>query len=321
MRRRLYSAVFLSSVLMLSACNGQAKEGDHTTTKVETAESDTTKNEAVMTKKVKNLVNTFPQQPAKKIVTTSVTIAEMLNILHITPVGLPTTAHTLPTGFETVEKIGTAVEPDIERIVSLSPDLVIGPDSIHTSLNKKMANTKIPAAYLPTDSYNDLKESFKALAIAQGQEQLATTYLEKLEKQEQKIIASHDVSMKKVMIIFGSGESFMLMNTTTYVGSLVEKLGATNIVAQATKSKEAYVPMNMEDVVATNPDSILLVSHGDAEVALKQFKTEVKKNGAWNTLSAFKTDQVAALDYKVFGYSSIVKAPQGLAALQEIFMK
>lgn len=317
MRKHLLSSVLLASILLLSACNGQQTSNDSAskgTDKVY-ATAETT------TEKINQLVKTFPSKPSKNIITTSVTIAEMLDILEIKPVGLPSTTHVLPRGFDEIEKVGTAVEPDIEKIVSLSPNLVIGADSIHTSLNKKMKNTNIPAAYLPTDSYVDLITSFQALAIAQDKEDLATSYLKFFKQNEKAIIAKKDVSDKKVMILFGSGESFMLMNTNTYVGSLVEQLGATNIVTEVVKSKEAYVPMNMEDVVATNPDVILLVSHGDAEIALKQFKEEVKKNGAWDALKAFKTDQVAALDYDVFGYSSIVKAPEGLTELQEIFAK
>lgn len=325
MKKSIYSALLLSTALLLGACGEESADQNKTpkTSEKAQAESTTTTNSSstVDEAAVAELVKNFPEQKSEKIITTSVTIAEMLKILDVTPTGLPTTEHQLPEGYDKIDKVGSAVEPDVEKIVSLSPDLVVGPKSIHTSLEKKMKNTKIPTSYVPTDSYGDLKNSFMALSTALGKKEVAEKYLTDLERKEKEIIASNDSSNKKVMILFGSGESFMLMNTNTYVGSLVAQTGAKNIVTEATTSKEAYVPMNMEDVVATNPDVILLVSHSDAAVALKQFKDEVKKNGAWEQLNAFKNDKVDALDYGIFGYASIVKAPEALESLQKMLAK
>lgn len=322
MKKILYSAILLSSVLLLGACggnetNGSANSGQTTVDKNAVAE-EIIKNPEVA---VETLAKTFPAEPTSKIITTSVTIAEMLQLLEITPIGLPSTSHELPVGFDKIEKIGTAAEPDIEKIVSLYPELVIGVDSIHTNLEKKMKNTKIPSTYLPADSYAQLQVSFKAIAQGLNKKEIADEYVAEWEKENQKIIDAKDLSNQKVLLLFGSGESFMLMNTTTYVGSLVEKLGAQNIITEATKSKEAYVPMNMEDVVAIDPSTIFIVSHGDADTALKQFKDEVKKNGAWDSLDALKKDKVAALDYNLFGYSSITKTSEALDVLQKMLAK
>lgn len=320
MKKSLYSVLLLSSALLLGAC-GNTTEGSNVKVEQSTKDQTTGAETAQKNEAVEKLVQTFPQKDMEKIVTTSVTIAEMLHILEITPIGLPTTAHALPNGFEKIEKVGSAVEPDVEKIVSLQPDIVIGPNSVHTSLEKKLKQTDVASAYLPTDSYTDLKNGLMAMSIALKKEKLANTYLTELEKKEKEVINTSDVKGRKVMILFGTGESFMLMNTNTYVGSLVETLGAKNMITETTKSKEAYVPLSMENVVATNPDVILLVSHGDATVALKQFKDEVKKNGAWNQLKAFKEDRVQALDYSLFGYASIEKAPEALQELQTILAK
>ncbi|MEK4762516.1 ABC transporter substrate-binding protein [Viridibacillus sp. FSL E2-0187] len=329
MKKGLYGAAFLSALLVLGGCGEDKAESETTKDKVVTSqENDATKsqsNEKVSsehTKAVEKLLKQFPAEQPTSIVTTSVSILEMMNILDVKPVGIPTSTHKLPEGFDKIEQIGSTIEPDVEKIVSLKPDILIGPESIKDSLDKKIKNSKVATAYIPTDSYEDLKISFEVMGKVLHKEDAAKTYLSQLEEKEAAVLeAVKGKDASKVMVLFGSGESFMLMSEKTYVGSLVKKLGATNIVNEALKSTEAYVPMNMEDVVASNPDAILLVSHGDPTAALEQFKAEVKKNGAWEKLQAFKEDRVQALDYEVFGYASIEKATKGLEQLNEILYK
>lgn len=328
MKKSIYGSVLLSALLVLGGCSddkpeptAKEKAPSEQSNETENSQSDV-KQPAEHTEKVAELVKQFPTETPSSIVTTSVSITEMLNILDVLPVGIPTSTHKLPEGFDKIEKIGSTIEPDVEKVVSLSPDVVIGPESIQESLEKKIKNSKLATAYIPTDSYDELKISLDVLGKVLDKEDAANTYLAQLEEKETALL--EDIKGKeslKVMLLFGSGESFMLMNETTYVGSLMKKLGAKNIVNETMDTKEAYVPMNMEDVVSENPDAILLVSHGDPTAALEQFKADVKKNGAWEKLNAFKEDRVQALDYGTFGYASIEKATDGLDQLSKILYK
>ncbi|MEH6940829.1 ABC transporter substrate-binding protein [Bacillus sp. JJ722] len=325
MKKSLYGAVFLSALLVLGGCTeDKAEPATNKEEKVADASKseDDSKTSSENAAKVEELLKQFPSEQPKSIVTTSVSIIEMLNILDVKPVGIPTTTHKLPEGFDQITQIGSTIEPDVEKIVSLKPDIIIGPESIQDSLEKKTKNSKVARAYIPTDSYEELKLSLEVLGKALHKEDVAKEYLAQLDEKEAAVLEKvKGKEAPKVMLLFGSGESFMLMNDTTYVGSLIKKLGATNIVTEAVKSKEAYIPMNMEDVITANPDAILLVSHGDPTAALEQFKAEVKKNGAWEKLNAFKEDRVQALNYETFGYASIEKAINGLEQLNDILYK
>ncbi|MFS0784054.1 ABC transporter substrate-binding protein [Bacillus sp. 1P06AnD] len=328
MKNSVYGVLFCFSLLVLGGCSEDTAKpaANKEKTEAHKADTETSKTEisafSENSSEVAELLKQFPENAGKSIVTTSVSIAEMLHILDIKPVGIPTSTHTLPEGFDSITKIGSTIEPDVEKIVSLKPELIIGPESIEDSLEKKVKNSKLARAYIPTDSYEELKLSLGVLGKALNKEQKASDYLAQLDRKESAVLAHvKGKNAPKVMLLFGSGESFMLMNDTTYVGSLAKKLGASNIVSEATNSKEAYVPMNMEDVITSNPDAILLVSHGDPTAALEQFKAEVKKNGAWEKLNAFKEDRVQALDYETFGYASIEKATEGLEQLNDMLYK
>ncbi|WP_454192481.1 ABC transporter substrate-binding protein [Paenibacillus sp. Marseille-Q7038] len=110
----------------------------------------------------------------------------------------------------------------------------------------------------------------------------------------------------------------MLMNEDTFAGSLAKNLGATNVLTDTMQSTETYVPFNMESVVEANPDVILLVAHGDAEAVAKKFEEDVKKNGAWEKMSAFKNGKMKTLDYNLFGVASLSKTPEAYKALSSV---
>ncbi|TVX94513.1 ABC transporter substrate-binding protein [Paenibacillus agilis] len=258
---------------------------------------------------VAELAAQFGDKKPEKAVVVSVSISEILHGLGVTPVGVPTSTLELPAAFKDVKRIGSAFKPDLEQITSLEPDVVIGPASIKDSLEKTFKTASLKTAYIPSDSLEQLKLSTVVLGKVFGKEDKAKEMLDNLAKQEaEMIVKAQGKSAPKVMILFGTAESFMMMNEKTFPGSIAAQLGATNVVSEVLKSDETYLSLNMEDVVTANPDVILLVSHGDPNTALKKFESDVKKNGAWEKLNAFQNGKVKALDYNLFGVASLVKA-------------
>lgn len=266
--------------------------------------------------KAAELMAPFGDKTPAKVVVASVAVAEVLNALGVVPVGVPTSTVALPEAFKDVQKIGSALKPDIEQVTKLQPDIVIGPASIKDSLEKQFKPASLKTAYIPADSLEELKLSTIVLGRVFKQEQKAKDLLDRLGKQENEAAAlAKGKTAPKVLFLFGSAESFMMMNEKTFAGSIAKKLGASNVVSDVLKSQETYVALNMENVVAANPDVILLVAHGDPNTAIQKFEEDVKKNGAWEKLNAFKNGRVKALDYNLFGVASLVKAGDAYKAM------
>ncbi|TQK74146.1 iron complex transport system substrate-binding protein [Brevibacillus sp. AG162] len=270
-------------------------------------------------KKAEELLTQFKTQPPTKVVTVSVAITEILNELGVTPVGVPTTSSKLPASLDNVPRIGTSHQPDLEQVAKLQPDVILGPTSIQASIDKKFKPAALPTAYLPVDSIDELKLSTVVLGRLFKQEEKATAFLQSIMEKEKTIIeATKGKSAPKVLFLFGSSEALMVMNENTFVGSLARNLGASNVASDVLKQTETYVPLNMESIVAANPDVILLVAHGDPNAVTKKFEEDVKKNGAWEKLSAFKNGKMKALDYSTFGIASLVKVPAAYEELANI---
>ncbi|WP_442600794.1 ABC transporter substrate-binding protein [Paenibacillus sp. KN14-4R] len=317
MKRILRTSGILASAMMLTLAVGcgkqeaasNVKEVAGTATPAATPVATQAPAVKIDEEKATALLAQFGGQTPNKVIPVSVSLSEVLNVLGVKPVGVPTSTVALPEAFKEITKVGSALKPDIEKVTSLQPDIVIGPASIKDSLEKQFKPASLKTAYLPSDSLEELKLSTVVLSRVYKKEKEANDFLAKLAEQE---AASEEQSKgkqsPKVMFLFGSAESFMMMNESTFAGSIAKKLHATNIVSEVLKSKETYVALNMENVVAANPDVILLVAHGDPDTAIKKFEADVKKNGAWDKLNAFKNGKVKALDYNLFGVASIAKA-------------
>lgn len=111
----------------------------------------------------------------------------------------------------------------------------------------------------------------------------------------------------------------MVMSEGSYLGSLVNRLGADNIATSVLKVTDTYSPINMEDLVVADPDIILVLASGDHGASEDMFKKEVESNDTWTKLSAYKNDKIQILDYDVFGVTSIKNAEQALTQIANYF--
>jgi len=262
----------------------------------------------------------FPATVPQRIVTTSVPLTEMLYLLGITPVGVPTSTNPIPADFESIEKIGSPMAPDLEVVTKLEPDLLLGAESLRSTLDKTLEGMDLQKAYLRTESFEDLKLSLKVLGTYFNKKDEMNAALSKiLDKENELSKLAEGKELPSVMLVIGTSDSFMVMSEKSYLGSLVKKLGADNIATSVLKVTDTYSPINMENVVAADPDVILVLASGDHGATKDKFKKEIEKNETWTKLSAYKNDKIQILDYSVFGVTSIINAETALTEIAKYF--
>lgn len=264
----------------------------------------------------------FQAEKPERIITTSVPIAEMLQLLDITPVGVPASTNPLPEEFAEIDQIGSPMEPDLEIITDLEPDLILGAKSLEESLEDSLEGIELNRAYLKTDSFDDLKRSFKVLGTYFDQTNEMNTRLESILQMENDLIKQAEgKELPSVLVVIGTSDSFMVMNEDSYVGSLVEKLGAENIATTVLDAKDTYSPISMEDVVVADPDIIFVLASGDHGASEEMFQQEVEENEIWKSLTAYKEDEIHILDHEVFGVTSIKNVEKAMTQIAEYFYK
>lgn len=325
LKRYLFIAVF-TILALLVACTSNAelgKEKEEDTAKhvdADDAGTDTysLENDGVDEKAFAGDLGNFPSDVPERVITTSVPITEMLYLLGVTPVGVPTSTNPIPADFETIDKIGSPMQPDLEILTNLKPDLIIGAKSLESSLEKNLEGIDLETAYLETDSFDDLKLSFKVLGMYFNKtEEMNKVMSSILEKENELMMRAEGKELPSVMLMIGTADSFMVMNEKSYLGSLIQRLGAENIATTKLQAKETYSPINMEDVVVADPDIIFVLASGDHGASENMFNEEVKKNDIWTNLSAYKNNQIHILDYDVFGVTSILHVEEAMTNIAD----
>lgn len=255
------------------------------------------------------LLEQFAGLQSPQVIPLSVAMSELLNELGIMPVGVPSSSMNLPDAYVDLPRVGSTIQPDLEQLVALQPDVILIPESLKDSLGAKLEPTAIPLAYLPVDSLDEMKLTLRVLSVLFDKEAEAEQFLAAFAAEEQQIIAAYEEQeAPKVMFLFGSTESLMFMNENTYAGSLARNLGAINVVSDILNVKETYAPLDMESIVEVNPDIIFLIAHGDPVAVASNFEADIKNNGVWEKLSAFQNNKMKALQYDLFGSASLTKA-------------
>ncbi|HEY2493330.1 MAG TPA: ABC transporter substrate-binding protein [Paenibacillus sp.] len=336
MLKKLIVFLLIAALSVMSACSStnkadnQAKNeavtntASNQTIKTNTSE-DTSKvyrleNDGVDEALFTEALSQFPAKVPERIVTTSVPLTEMLHLLGITPVGVPTSTNPIPAEFEAIQRIGSPMSPDIEVVTKLEPDLLLGAESLRSTLDKSLEGIKLEKAYLRTESFEDLKLSLKVLGTYFNKMDEMNVVLSKiLEKENELIKLAKGNKTPSVMLMIGTSDSFMVMSDRSYLGSLVKKLNADNIATSVLKVSEVYSPINMENIVAADPDIILVLASGDHGASVDKFQKEVEKNNIWTKLSAYKNDKIHILDYSVFGVTSIINAETALTQIANYF--
>lgn len=241
-----------------------------------------------------------------RIVVTSNAISEIFAKLHIKVVGVPKTAAKLPSQDKHVTKIGSPMEPNVEKIASLNPTDVYAVSTLKDQYDESFKKSSINATYLKLDSVADLKTTLKDLGQKYDRTNEANAQINKLNRAISTVKKRIHGRKPKVLILMGlPGANYMILTNKSYLGNLVEIAGGENVYYS---QSQIYLPADNESLASKNPDIILRLEHALPNVTLPQFKKEFKQNSFWHKMKAVKEGKVYDLQQPDFNASANIRA-------------
>ena len=218
-----------------------------------------------------------------------------------------------------VKIVGTIKEPNVEEILSISPDFVLLSPEIesHVKVSQTLKKANIPCAFFKVDDFNDyLKMLDICTSITRDKDAYEKNGL-LVKKQIDDCLSKIDKSSKpSVLFIRAFSNGAKAKSGDNITCKMLEDLGTVNIAA---KHKSLLEDLSIEEIIEDDPDFIFVVTMGEnSERAMESLKKGIEKNPAWKSLSAVKNGRYIVLPKELFHYKPNAKWGESYEYLAKI---
>lgn len=184
-------------------------------------------------------------------------------------------------------------QPNLEKIVALKPDLVIGASGFSDQTLKRLEELKISTLATKIDSWKALSE----LTTTLGQK-IGASPKPLLDKYQQLLGQGSNTNKNTSALVLVSRQPILTPNKNSWAGDMLNQFQIKNIAAdlQGKSPFGGYVTLSPEKILETNPEAIILVNApqgGSEQEVIDGFK----KEAFWQKLQATKNNRVYVFDY------------------------
>jgi len=186
------------------------------------------------------------------------------------------------------EKVGNVTDPNVEKIVLLKPDLIIATkegnyQSVVDKLKRLKLNVFVVEQY---SNIEDIYNNFQELADYIGKTEVAEQIIKETKEKIEKISKMDKNKNEKIFWEVGANPLFSVGNKS-FINDYNNFINGINIFEDINIS---YPNINIESVLAKNPDIIILVNMGDVS------EKEIYKWNKYKNINAVKNKKIFVVD-------------------------
>lgn len=156
----------------------------------------------------------------------------------------------------TRDKVGNFIQVDMEKVISLRPDLVIANPNLQESAVQQLRRAGIRVETVRGETIRDVVESIQLIGEWTGNTNEATELKERLERKREAILDL--VPQEKPLRVFVEVWEYPLLTvgTESYLNDILVQLGAVNVAGNEARD---YYGWDAEKLYASDPDVYLRV--------------------------------------------------------------
>jgi len=196
------------------------------------------------------------------------------------------------------EKIGGMVDPNLEMIQSLRPDLIVGFRGNPLGVLNKLRNLHFPVFVLNLGSSLDgLSQTIEKVGRVTRAEDPAKNLVDGLKEKRQAIgLALRDVSKRPKVFLSVYGQGLWTCGEGSYLNDLLVQAGGVNIAAHIPRR---WLQLNREQLIHENPDVIIIMAKDKERFsqAGESFRADSRLKG----IRAVKDNSIHWLDENIAG--------------------
>jgi len=162
-----------------------------------------------------------------------------------------------------VPKVGGYFSPSLEKVLSLKPTLVIMQEN-NKAFGKKLEQLGIKTKIIKIDRLKNIKSSIVEIGKLLKREKEAKSIVQNIDHELENIKGI--VSNKKILIVFGRNQTLdkqiFVAGQNLYFDEIINESNNTNALQSTRKGQPI---LNMENIIACNPDIVLLLARCKAD--------------------------------------------------------
>jgi iron complex transport system substrate-binding protein len=210
------------------------------------------------------LIMTLTLNATERIVALSPAINEIIFALGAGEKVVANTQYSLyPNASINLPKVGGYFSPSLEKILVLKPTLVIMQENNY-KLSLKLKRLGIKSKIIKIDSLKNIKNAIKDLGMVVKKAKKAKKIVESI---DEALKSLHNiVENKKILIVFGRNtnlsKQIFVAGQNLYFDEIINESNNTNALQSNRKGQPI---LNMENIIACNPDIVLLLARCQAD--------------------------------------------------------
>lgn len=192
-------------------------------------------------------------------------------------------------------KIGGFTDPNLERILSLRPDLVVGARGNPRELFERLERLGVAGLALEGESLVGLSSDLRLLGRAAGAEARAGELAEEWQRRGEALaaLAARTPNRPRVLFLF-SLEKPISAGAGSHLDDLIRRAGGRNLAADA---GGAWPELTRESILTLDPEVLILSTpHGVAEGERGAPLGVLRRDPRWAGVAAVRNGRVALLD-------------------------
>jgi len=242
----------------------------------------------------------------KRIVSLIPAVTEMLFAIGAGPqIAAVSSFDTFPADVKKLPRVGALIDPDVEKILSLHPDLVVV-FSTQTNLREQLARAKIPTYVYSHAGLSDVFTTMREIGARAGRERAADELARTVESRIDALRTRVATQPKPRTLIVFDREKLALRGIYAsggvgFIHDMVAAAGGDNVFSGV---KQQAVQATAELILARRPEVILELRADPLDAAAR-----VKEIGVWNTLSSLPAVRSSRV-YLIADQRTVVPGPR-----------
>ena len=212
------------------------------------------------------------------------------------------------------QSVGTRSQPSLEVIASLKPDLIIADPSRHTAVFEELKKIA-PTVMFDSrhESYQENLETAQKIGDLVGKSAEMKAKINEHNDYIANIAKNLGVQGKKASFGTSREDKFNIQNDNGYVGSFLTTLG---FAPTKLNSDQAFVEINLEQLVMEKPEYLFIAHYRDESIARKW-----EAEPLWKAIPAVKVNHVYSVDADMWARGRGLEASKIMAKQIEGFVK